>query len=203
MHKRDNQNIQILPRQLIQREISRLMVGESIPPMNHTSDSSHTSNLQHPAWPRANFDPKLPATRALSLFPQLGTRTKVKCCSAQKGQYLHSGVGTVCSLLSSLGNGCGWSSEKASLHIKLVTYLQSPSLSSCFAYPPNDLHPPAAPKGPRQPRGDVRCGEMRLQAIPAAARLRAGRREPRQSSTAADEKALSLLGRVSNPLEKA
>lgn len=36
---------------------------------------------------------------------------------------------------------------------------------------------------------------MRLQAIPAAARLRVRKREPHPSSTAADEKALSLLSR--------
>lgn len=35
---------------------------------------------------------------------------------------------------------------------------------------------------------------MRLQAIPAAARLRVRKREPHPSSTAADEKALSSAG---------
>lgn len=185
MHKRDNQNIQILPGQLIRREISRLMVGESIPPnLNHTSDSSHTPSPQHPAWPRANFDPKLPATMALSLFLQLGTHTKVKHCSAQKGQYLPSGVGTICSLLSSPGNGCGWSSEKPSLCIKLVTYLQSPSLGErlMFCLPSKRSSPTGGSKRTRAWGG----GEvMRVQRDAAAGNsgsCQAACREERASS---------------------
>lgn len=87
-----------------------------------------------------------------------------------------------------------------------VTYLQSPPLGerlTFFLTTPNDLHPPAAPKGLCRPGRDARCGEMQLPVTPAAGRLRTGRREPCQSSTATDEKALSLLGRVSNLLEKA
>lgn len=43
---------------------------------------------------------------------------------------------------------------------------------------------------------------MRLQAIPAAARLRVRKREPHLSSTAADEKALSLLSKFQALLER-
>lgn len=61
-------------------------VGESIPTTRTAPQSSRTSNPQHPAWPRENFDPQLPATSALSLFPQLGTGSKGKTPLGTEGR---------------------------------------------------------------------------------------------------------------------
>lgn len=49
---------------------------------------------------------------------------------------------------------------------------------------------------------DALFGALRLQAIPAAARLRVRKREPHPSSTAADEKALSVFSRFQACLER-
>lgn len=161
------------------------MLGKSIPP-----GESHPGQLPHPQ-PAASSAAK----------SQFGPRTSSPCSpeplpiagNTHKGKTLLSTDKTTCAVQgpqppSSPGNCCKQSSEKASLYIKSVTELQSAAdalltLRAIFAQ-----------RRLRNDRAVQSCVCGRFQRLPGCV--------PGGQGSAADEQALSLLGRVSNPLRK-
>lgn len=164
-----------LPEQLTEAELQADAGRVSPSPPKPHLGHPHTSNMQRPERPKATFDPKPPAPHSLEPPPRLGTRRGVKHRSERTEPALRAGSSAACS-----------APRGAQGRLRSVKSAAQPQRGAdALPYPGSD--PPE-----RAVRSNAAAGDSRLQEEV----------EP-QSSTAAHEKALSLLGSDSNPLEEA